>query len=99
MTSAPSSGAESKKTSLYTLIVRPDQTFEIKVNNESVSKGSLLDSFTPSVNPPKEINDPEDSKPADWVDDAKIADPEASKPDDWDEDAPLEIVDESAVVK
>ena len=39
----------------------------------------------PSVNPPKEIDDPEDKKPADWVDEAKIDDPDASKPDDWDE--------------
>lgn len=99
LSSAPTSGVETKKTILYTLVVRPDQTYEIKVNNESVSKGSLLKDFTPSVNPPKEIDDPEDSKPADWVDEEKIVDPEASKPEDWDEDAPREIVDESAVVR
>ena len=99
LSSAPTSGVETKKTILYTLVVRPDQTYEIKVNNESVSKGSLLEDFTPSVNPPKEIDDPEDSKPADWVDEEKIVDPEASKPEDWDEDAPREIVDESAVVR
>jgi|EP01047_Picozoa_sp_COSAG01_P036379 hypothetical protein len=51
--------------------------------------------MTPSVNPPKQIDDPTDSKPEDWVDEAKIDDPEASKPDDWDEDAPMEIVDAS----
>ena len=28
----------------------------------------------------QEIDDPSDSKPADWVDDAKMDDPEASKP-------------------
>jgi hypothetical protein len=48
------------------------------------------------VNPPKEIDDPTDSKPEDWVDDKRITDPEASKPEDWDEDAPFEIVDTEA---
>ncbi|KAF9166786.1 hypothetical protein DFQ26_006881 [Actinomortierella ambigua] len=84
-------------TNLYTLIVKPDQTYEIKINNESASSGSLLENFQPPVNPPKEIDDPEDKKPADWVDIAKIPDPEASKPEDWDEDAPARILDESAV--
>jgi len=49
------------------------------VNGASESKGSLLEDFDPAVNPPKEINDPTDSKPADWVDEAKIPDPEAKK--------------------
>ena len=97
MTSPPVSAVE-KKTVLYTLIVRPDQTFEIKVNNLSVKTGSLLENFEPAVNPPKKIDDPKDKKPADWVEEAKIADPEAKKPEDWDEEAPLEIVDEAASV-
>jgi calnexin len=87
-----------KKTNLYTLIVRPDQSFEIKINNDSAQKGSLLKDFDPAVNPPKEIDDPKDKKPADWVDAAKIPDPKAEKPEDWDEDAPKEIVDENATV-
>ena len=85
-----------KTTSLYTLIVKPDQTFEIKVDGESMKTGSLLEDFIPAVNPDKEIDDPKDIKPEDWVDDARIADPEATKPEDWDEDAPYEIVDEEA---
>jgi calnexin len=97
--SVPPQIVSDKKTNLYTLIVRPDQSFEIKINNESSKKGSLLTSFEPPVNPRKEIDDPEDKKPADWVDEAKISDPEATKPEDWDEDAPKEIVDESATVK
>ncbi|KAF9978195.1 hypothetical protein BGZ73_003376 [Actinomortierella ambigua] len=84
-------------TNLYTLIVKPDQTYEIKINNESMSSGSLLENFQPPVNPPKEIDDPNDKKPADWVDVDKIPDPKATKPDDWDEDAPARIVDENAV--
>ncbi|KAI8930258.1 Calreticulin family-domain-containing protein [Entophlyctis helioformis] len=92
----PPAAIADKKTNLYTLIVRPDQTFEILINFEQVSSGSLLESFNPPVNPPAEIDDPEDSKPADWVDEAKIVDPAATKPEDWDEEAPLEILDEDA---
>ncbi|KAF2874907.1 calnexin-like protein [Massariosphaeria phaeospora] len=85
-----------KTTSLYTLIVKPDNSFEIKIDGESIRNGTLLEDFTPAVNPEKEIDDPKDTKPEDWVDEARIADPEASKPEDWDEDAPFEIVDEEA---
>ncbi|KAK8849441.1 hypothetical protein IAR55_004773 [Kwoniella newhampshirensis] len=85
-----------KTTALYTLIVNPDQTFEILINDESARKGSLLEDFTPAVNPPKEIDDPEDFKPETWVDVADIDDPDATKPDDWDEDAPLMITDTDA---
>ncbi|KAG0152344.1 hypothetical protein CROQUDRAFT_649731 [Cronartium quercuum f. sp. fusiforme G11] len=85
-----------KTTSLYTLIVRPDQSFEIKINGEEATKGSLLEDFSPAVNPPEEIDDPEDKKPEDWVDESKIKDPDAKKPDDWDEDAPHQILDEEA---
>ena len=85
-----------KTSTLYTLVVNPDQTFEISINGDSKKKGSLLEDFEPPVNPPAEIDDPEDKKPADWVELAKIPDPTATKPDDWDEDAPLEIPDEEA---
>ncbi|KAK8229442.1 calnexin precursor [Phyllosticta capitalensis] len=92
----PPTARITKTTALYTLIVRPDQTFEIKINGESVKNGSLLEDFTPAVNPPQEIDDPKDTKPDDWVDEAKIPDPEAKKPEDWDEDAPFEIEDAEA---
>jgi hypothetical protein len=74
----------------------PNQTYEVSINGKSETTGSLLEDFTPAVNPPKEIDDPTDSKPEDWVDDKRITDPEASKPEDWDEDAPFEIVDTEA---
>jgi hypothetical protein len=86
-----------QNTMLYTLIVNPDQTFQVLVDDKEVSSGSLLENFEPPVNPPAEIDDSEDKKPADWVDDAKIPDPDAKKPDDWDEDAPYSIPDEDAV--
>ncbi|KAJ3276301.1 hypothetical protein HK104_003694 [Borealophlyctis nickersoniae] len=93
---SPPAARVTKQTNLYTLIVRPDQTFDILINSESVKKGSLLEDFTPAVNPPKKIDDPEDKKPEDWVDIQKIPDPEAKKPEDWDEEAPFEIPDEDA---
>ncbi|OIW34390.1 Calreticulin-domain-containing protein [Coniochaeta ligniaria NRRL 30616] len=95
---APPTARIVKTTELYTLIVHPNNTYVIQQNGEQVKTGSLLEDFTPAVNPPAEIDDPKDSKPDDWVDEAKIADPEAKKPEDWDEDAPFEIVDEEATM-
>ena len=93
---SPPSPKLSKTTALYTLIVRPDQTYEIKINDEAVKKGSLLEDFTPSVNPSKEIDDDSDVKPENWVENPKISDPSASRPSDWDEDAPATIEDPDA---
>jgi hypothetical protein len=57
----------------------PNNTYDVLFNGESKNTGSLLEDFEPAVNPPKEIDDPEDKKPSDWVDEKKIADPEATK--------------------
>ncbi|CAK6979822.1 calnexin [Scomber scombrus] len=86
-----------KKTHLYTLVVNPDNTFEVLVDQTVVNSGSLLTDVTPAVNPPAEIEDPDDQKPEDWDERAKIQDPAAAKPEDWDEDAPAQIPDEDAV--
>ncbi|XP_071442209.1 calnexin-like isoform X2 [Hetaerina americana] len=86
-----------KKPHLYTLIVRPDNSFEVKVDHKVVNEGSLLEDFYPEVNPPPFIDDPTDSQPEDWDDREKIPDPEAEKPEDWDEDAPAQLPDEDAV--
>ncbi|XP_077429542.1 calnexin isoform X2 [Vanacampus margaritifer] len=86
-----------KKTHLYTLVLNPDNTFEMLVDQTVVNSGSLLTDVTPPVNPPAEIEDPEDRKPEDWDERPKIQDPDAAKPDDWDEDAPAQIPDEDAV--
>lgn len=58
-----------------------------------------MEDFTPPVNPPKEIDDPDDKKPEDWDEREKIPDPDAEKPDDWDEDAPAKIPDPDAKVR
>uniref|UniRef100_A0A674BSZ1 Calmegin n=1 Tax=Salmo trutta TaxID=8032 RepID=A0A674BSZ1_SALTR len=86
-----------KKTHLYTLVLNPDNSYEILVDQSSVSRGSLLHDVVPPVNPTKEIDDPTDSKAEDWDERAKIPDPEAVKPDDWDEEAPAKIQDPDAV--
>lgn len=92
---APAMKRDKNMNHLYTLIVRPDNSFEILIDAESVRQGNLLTDFVPSVNPPKEIDDPTDIKPADWVDEEMIDDPEAKKPDDWDETQPEFIKDPS----
>uniref|UniRef100_A0A8D2M7W7 Calmegin n=1 Tax=Zonotrichia albicollis TaxID=44394 RepID=A0A8D2M7W7_ZONAL len=86
-----------KKTHLYTLVLKPDDTFEILIDQTVVSKGSLLENMIPPVNPSKEIDDPTDKKPDDWDERPKIPDPNAVKPDDWDEDEPAKIEDPDAV--
>lgn len=85
-----------KTTELYTLIIHPNNTGIIKLNGKQVKEFNLLEDFSPAFNPPEKIDDPKDSKPENWVDEARIPDPAAKKPDDWDEDAPFEIVDEEA---
>lgn len=85
---------------LYTLIIKPTQDFEIRIDGKVVRAGNLLDEgvLLPSLSPPKEVDDPNDTKPEDWVDDVTIPDPEnAIKPEDWDEDAPAKIPDPKSV--
>lgn len=64
-------------------VLNPDNSYEVLIDQSSVSRGNLLHDVVPPVNPPKEIDDPNDSKPEDWDERAKIPDPEAVKPDDW----------------
>merc|ERR1712198_266328 len=71
-------------THLYTLIVNPDGTYEVLIDNESAQKGSLTDDW--DFLPPKKIEDPEDVKPEDWEKPEHIADPDATKPEDWDDE-------------
>lgn len=82
-----------RKSHLYTLVIRPDNTFEVFTDNKSVRSGNLEDEF--DFLEPKEIEDPTKSKPADWVDQAQIEDPDSVKPDGYD-DIPPEIPDPDA---
>jgi len=85
---------------LYTFVLREDNSFEVFIDQVSAKAGSLTsaDDWETPFTPPKEIDDPTDKKPADWVDEEKIKDPEASKPADWDEDAPKQIEDADATM-
>jgi calnexin len=86
-----------KLSHVYTAVIYPDHTLKILIDGEEKKTANLLSNdFDPTVVPPETIPDPEDKKPEDWDDRAKIPDPEASKPDDWDEEAPKEIEDEDA---
>ncbi len=87
-----------KRPHLYRLVINPDNTYEVSVDYKVLNHGSLLEDFAPPVNPPAEIDDPNDRKPEDWDEREKIPDPEARKPDDWDESQPRQIIDESATI-
>nr|AND99540.1 calreticulin [Scylla paramamosain] len=68
---------------LYTLIVKPDNTYEVLIDNEKVQSGELEEDW--DMLPPKKIKDPDASKPDDWDDRATIPDPDDTKPEDWDQ--------------
>jgi len=86
-----------RKTHLFTLRLRKDNSYEVLVDTNSLYSGSLLKDLIPSAQPPVQIADPSDKKPLDWDENEYIDDPTASKPDDWDEDQPTEVLDEDAV--
>lgn len=64
-------------------MVNSDNSFEVLVDQTVVNSGNLLTDMTPAVNPPAEIEDPDDHKPEDWDERAKIQDPDSVKPEDW----------------
>ncbi|KAF5095185.1 hypothetical protein D0Z03_001889 [Geotrichum reessii] len=54
--------------------------------------------MNPSINPPKEIDDENDTKPENWIDEITIPDPEQlTKPNDWDESGSAQVPDPNAV--
>eukprot|EP00994_Dinema_validum_P008293 NODE_743_length_1374_cov_321.965283_g545_i0.p1 GENE.NODE_743_length_1374_cov_321.965283_g545_i0~~NODE_743_length_1374_cov_321.965283_g545_i0.p1 ORF type:complete len:405 (+),score=176.47 NODE_743_length_1374_cov_321.965283_g545_i0:54-1268(+) len=67
---------------VYTAIVKPDGTYEVLIDNVKKESGRLEDDW--DFLKPKTIPDPDEKKPADWVDDAEMVDPEDKKPADWD---------------
>lgn len=95
----PPSVPSDKLTHVYSAVIKPDNELSILIDGEEKKKANLMsdEDFDPAIIPPKTIPDPDDKKPEDWDERAKIPDPAAKKPDDWDEDAPMEIVDEEAV--
>ena len=66
-------------THLYTLVVNPDNTYEVKIDNKKVESGSLEEDW--DLLPQKKIKDPDATKPSDWDDRERIDDPEDTKPE------------------
>jgi len=77
---------------VYRMLLKPDNTVRVEIDEEKIYEGSLKEDW--EVLKPKEISDPEDKKPSDWVDSSMMDDPESKKPDDWVEDK--RIVDADA---
>jgi len=77
---------------VYRLVVKPDNTVRVEIDEEKIYEGSLKEDW--ELLAPKEISDPDDKKPSDWVDDSMMEDPEDKKPDDWTDEK--RMVDEEA---
>lgn len=93
----PPSPINDKLSHVYSAIIYPNNTVSVLIDGHVKKSADLLsEDFDPPVLPPKTIADPEDKKPEDWDERAKIPDPEATKPEDWNEDAPFETEDTDA---
>jgi len=69
-------------THVYTGALLPDNTFKIFVDGVEKKTGAIPDFW--NILPPKQINDPAESKPSDWVDERMVDDPDDHKPEGWD---------------
>lgn len=63
---------------------------QVFIDQQSIRSGPLEENW--DFLPVKEIKDPDQSKPEDWVDELKIPDPEDKKPEGYD-NIPSEIPD------
>merc|ERR1712078_96402 len=87
-------GEDSGISHLYRMVLKPDNTVRVEIDEEKIYEGSIKEDW--EVLKPKEIPDPEDKKPSDWVDSSMMDDPEDKKPDDWVEESEKRIVDAEA---
>jgi calreticulin len=89
-------------THVYTLLLKPDNSYEVLVDTVSRHNGTLYEDY--DILPARTIKDPEATKPEEWdereripdeadvkpegYDDipAKVVDPDAKKPEDWDDE-------------
>mmetsp|Transcript_1640 Transcript_1640/g.3264 ORF Transcript_1640/g.3264 Transcript_1640/m.3264 type:complete len:409 (+) Transcript_1640:1-1227(+) len=79
---------------LYTLAIRSNNTYEIRIDQEAVHEGNLEDDF--ELLPPKTIDDKSVPKPAEWDDREFVNDDQENpKPEGFD-DRPIRIVDPQA---
>ena len=82
-----------QKSHLYTLHIKASGEYEVFIDDESKQTGTLEEGW--DFLEPKQIKDPDVSKPEDWVDEKKIPDPEDVKPEGYD-DIPKKILDPDA---
>ena len=76
-------------THVYTLILYPNNTYVVKIDDEAVSTGSVEEMW--DFLPPKDIKDPAATKPEDWDDRPHVPDEDDVKPDGYD-DVPGEFI-------
>merc|ERR1711988_1266910 len=74
-------GEDSGISHLYRMVLKPDNTVRVEIDEEKIYEGSIKEDW--EVLKPKEIPDPEDKKPSDWVEDSMMDDPADKRPDDW----------------
>merc|ERR1712146_380777 len=65
------------------LIVKPDNTYVVQIDGKEKASGSLEEDW--KFLEPKQIKDPEKSKPSDWVDEKRIPDESDVKPEGYDD--------------
>mgnify|MGYP003572213416 CR=1 FL=1 len=65
-------------THVYTLILKADNSYEVRIDNEKVESGELEADW--DFLPPQKIKDPDAKKPEDWDDKEDMDDPEDVKP-------------------
>jgi calreticulin len=78
---------------VYSFVIKQDNTYEVRIDGKAVKEGPLAKSWP--FQPEKQIKDPNQSKPEDWVDAKQIADPADKKPEGYD-DIPKTIPDPDA---
>ena len=68
------------KSHIYTLLLKPDNTYKVYVDLKEKSSGSLHEFWDyPNIT----IDDPTDQKPEGWVEKRRIIDPKVKKPVTW----------------
>lgn len=99
---SPPLARSGKLSTLYTLILRKSQDFEIRINGRVAKAGNLVSDpslLYPQLNPSKESIDIHDVQPDDWDDDEYIPDPEITeKPADYDEKYYSHTIDDPRAV-
>jgi len=81
-------GGLSRGSHVYRLILKPDNTVRVEIDEEKTYEGSIKEDW--EVLKPKTIEDSEDKKPSDWVEDSMMDDPSDKKPGDWVDDSMID---------